>query len=163
METLRTTICPTPAPDYFLLQLFTRDADDRMTLSTFSDPERGFEWAMNAAQAEGVNSWQLRRWDGVSRKMVMIAVSANWFLMRPKAIMQRREPQASEIVDGLRVETGPDERVCIYFSAAVPRLHDTYLKISRGKYLQLEGNVTPENYQGFLRAVQLAPRYMTNP
>lgn len=160
METLRNTLRPLPFDDYFLLQLFMRDAEDRMTMSTFSDPVNGFEWAMKAAKGEGVASWQLRRWDGTERRMVMAAVSTNWFTLPPKKLMNPPPVVETDVVDDCRVEIGLEGRVCIYFTPAVPRLHDSYLKITHRRHMVIEGNVTPHNYNGFLRAVALAPRYM---
>lgn len=160
METLRNTFRPQPSVDYVLFQLFMRDADDRMTMSTFTDPEHGFEQAMDARLAPNVHSWQLRRWNG--ERMVMQAVSTNWFTLKPKAIMNPPSAEQSTVVDGLRVVQDA-ERVRIYFTAAIPRRFDSHIKIYEGRFLTIDYNVTPENYPGFLRAAMLAPRYMTNP
>lgn len=152
METLRSTFRPLPSADYVLFQLFMRDAQDRMTLSTFVD----YDLAMESRLAPEVHSWQLRRWNG--ERMVIQAMSTNWFTIKPAVVMARYESKDSEVVDGLLVENTWD-RTYIYFTAN-PRQSEVCLKIYNGRSMIVLGDVTSDNYAGFLKAVALAPRYM---
>lgn len=148
---------PLPKPVRPIFQMFLRHKDDGTTLYTSDD----YTDAIDKKGASTVKAWQLRRWDSVQRKMVMIACSTNWFSATPAAVCSTIEHDNLEVVDGLMVEVTPD-RTYIYFTDTA-RQFDTCLKIYNGHSLTIVGNVTSENYDGFLKAVALAPRYMHRP
>lgn len=152
------TFQPTPAtPTREIYQMFIRHQDDGTTLYTSDD----YTDAIDKKGGSTVKAWQLRRWDAAQKKMVMIACSTNWFSIAPVALCKTVQRNEMEIVDGLMIEHARD-KTYIYFTDTVREM-DSCLKIYEHRYLTIAGNVTAENYDGFLKAVALAPRYMHRP
>lgn len=144
----------TANPTRPIFQMFLRHKDDGTTLYTSDD----YTDAIDKKGGSTVKAWQLRRWDAALKKMVMIACSTNWFSATPAITRKTLERDGLEVVDGLMVEHGLDNTY-IYFTDTA-RQFDSCLKVYSGHSMTIVGNVTSENYDGFLKAVELAPRYM---
>lgn len=152
------TFQPTPAtPTREIYQMFIRHQDDGTTLNTADN----YADAIAYRDVSTMKAWQLRRWDNVQKRMAMIACSTNWFFATPARARKTIERDGLEVVDGLMVEHGLDNTY-IYFTDTA-RQFDSCLKVYSGHSMTIVGNVTSENYDGFLKAVALAPRYMHRP
>lgn len=146
----------TPNPAHPIFQMFIRHIDDGTTLHT---PDN-YADVMGYCTISSMKAWQLRRWDNVQKKMVMIACSTNWFTATPASTSRWIENQQMEVMDGLMVIHEP-QRDYVYFTDKA-RLHDSYIKIYNRHSVTIVGNVTSDNYAGFLKAAALAQHFMSN-
>ena len=105
-----------------------------------------------------VLTWEIRR--HVNGRWVMIAQAKNYHSV-PAATAMRRTGQAApeqQVVDGLLVDI-QFERTYIYFREMINPF-DSCLKIYNGTHISIEGGVTLENYEGFIKAAALAKTYL---
>lgn len=149
------TFQPTPAtPTREIYQMFIRHQDEGTTLNTADN----YADAMTFRDVSTMKAWQLRRWDSVQRKMVMIACSYNWFHAVPRSTAQWIERGDMETVDGLMV-IHESQRTYIYFTDKAC-VFDSYIKIYNRHSIAIVGDVTQENFDGFLKAAAVAKRYI---
>jgi hypothetical protein len=139
-----------------IFEIVLRDYRNSVTMTHGS-----WELANRLKNGSNIVAWEIRRWDVHLQRNVVIAQSKNYHTVTPvTAVMkfQNTPLPKSEIIDGLFVDFRP-ERTYIYFSDAA-KPFDSCLKIYNGTHVSIEGNVTLDNYEGFMKAAVLAKRYM---
>lgn len=100
-----------------------------------------------------VAAWEITR--EFNGRKVMVAQSTTY---HPSVLpwMRNIKKLGAVVVDGLLVDVQLD-RTYIHFSET-PKQFDSNIKIYNGTHLSIEGNVTLENYDGFIKALELAKK-----
>lgn len=143
----------TPEGETEMFQFFYRDLSDRMTMEIAP-----WEAINNYRMMDG--KWQVRK--QIGDRWIIIAESKNWHFESVSEKMQRqnnpRPKLSSRLVNGLLVETetGAETRTRIYFQSTKDNVFSPHIKIYNGTHISLEGNVTHENYYGFVQASAMA-------
>lgn len=144
----------TPEGETELFKFYYRDLSDRMTLEI-----QPWEAINNYRMMDG--KWQVQK--QIGSRWVIIAESKNWHVESVSEKMQRqnnpRPKLSSRLVNGLLVETEtkPNEtRTRIYFQSTKDPVFSPHIKIYNGTHISVEGNVTIENYGGYLQASEMA-------
>lgn len=95
--------------------------------------------------------WQIDRVEPAARR-VMLAQSDRFPSV--KVAEHMRDGGKTAIIDGCSVEAAGD-RVYVYFKP-INRYFDSHIKIYQQNSISLVGNVTLENFDGFLKAAEVA-------
>jgi hypothetical protein len=144
----------TPEGETEMFKFYYRDLSDRMTLEM-----QPWEAINNYRMMDG--KWQVQK--QIGDRWVIIAESKNWHFESVSEKMQRqinpRPKLSSRLVNGLLVETETEPNVTrtrIYFQSTKDPVFSPHIKICNGTHISLEGNVTIENYGGYLQASEMA-------
>lgn len=147
----------TPEGETELFKFYYRDLSDRMTLEI-----QPWEAINNYRMMDG--KWQVKK--QIGDRWIIIAESKNWHvesvsekMRKPQRQNNPRPKLSSRLVNGLLVETETERdviRTRIYFQSTKDPVFSPHIKIYNGTHISLEGNVTHENYYGFVQASAMA-------
>lgn len=148
------TVAVTAEGETELFKFYYRDLSERMTMEIAP-----WEAINNYRMMDG--KWQVKK--QIGDRWIIIAESKNWHFESVSEKMQRqnnsRPKLSSRLVNGLLVETETERdviRTRIYFQSTKDPVFSPHIKIYNGTHISLEGNVTHENYYGFVQASAMA-------
>lgn len=134
-----------------VFQITLRDYTNRVWMEDGS-------WMMvnTLRNASKVVAWEIRRWIG--GRHVVIAQSTSYHPAVIPFMQNANKKLGQSVVDGLLVDEQL-ERTYIYFTDTVQKF-GSCIKIYNGTHISIEGGVTLDNYDGFIKAAALAKQYL---